>query len=121
MVLDITAPPFHRLGSEVSQMGQRVRVAKSADLGEGKMVAVEVESQAIALARSGGEIFAFEDKCTHEDCELSTGTIYDNEVECSCHGGVFDMQTGSVVEEPPVEPIKVFAVAEEDGWIIIET
>lgn len=102
-------------------MAERVRVAKSDDLAEGEMLVVVRGAQEIALARSNGKIYAFSDKCTHADCELSTGTIYDNEVECPCHGGVFDMQTGAVIEAPPVDSIRVFPTQEEDGWISIES
>jgi len=97
-------------------MGEFVTVAKSDQIGEGQARAFQVGDQLVAVARSGGAVFAFSDICTHRQCNLSSGGEIDgNVIECECHGSQFNMGTGEVVNGPATEPIATFDVRDEGG------
>ena len=54
----------------------RTRVAAVGELREGNVMRVEVDGHALCLARlADGRFFAIDDRCTHEDVELSDGDL----------------------------------------------
>jgi 3-phenylpropionate/trans-cinnamate dioxygenase ferredoxin component len=72
------------------------------------VIGVEVDGEPVAVARTGGEVFALRDVCSHAEVPLSEGEIYDHTVECWLHGSCFDLPTGLPATEPvPVYPVKV--------------
>jgi len=102
-------------------MAEFVSVGSADEVAEGSANAFEVGGQEIAVARSGGALYAFSDICTHRGCNLSTeGEIDGAEIQCGCHGSVFSMETGAVIEGPAEEPVKTFGVREQDGQIQVE-
>ena len=102
-------------------MAEFVAVGKSDEVPEGSAKAYPVAGQEIAIARSGGVLYAFSDICTHKGCNLSLGgEIEGTEITCECHGSTFEMSDGSVVEGPATEPIATFPVREEEGELSVE-
>ena len=90
-------------------MAEWVTVGKADDIAEGDATAFDVNGEQIAVSRVEGELHAFSDICTHRQCNLSLGgEIEGTTIECECHGSVFDMTTGAVVEGPAEEPIATF-------------
>jgi 3-phenylpropionate/trans-cinnamate dioxygenase ferredoxin subunit len=99
-------------------MSEFVTVGKSDEIGEGGANAFQVGEHLIAVARVDGDLLAFSDICTHRGCNLSAGgEIEGTTIQCECHGSMFDMRTGEVVEGPAEDPIQTFAVREENGEI----
>lgn len=99
-------------------MSEFVTVGKSDEIGEGDASAFQVADKLIAVARVNGELLAFSDICTHRGCNLSAGgEIEGTTIECECHGSMFDMKTGEVVEGPAMDPLETFAVREENDQI----
>jgi len=102
-------------------MAEFVSVGSADQVGEGSATAFEVGGQEIAVARSGGVLYAFGDICTHRGCNLSTeGEISGTEIQCGCHGSVFSMATGEALEGPATEREPTYPVREQDGQIQIE-
>ncbi|MEA2580775.1 MAG: 3-phenylpropionate/trans-cinnamate dioxygenase ferredoxin component [Actinomycetota bacterium] len=102
-------------------MGEFVTVGQADEVVEGQATQYGVGGQEIAVARIQGKLMAFSDICTHRGCNLAGGGEIDGTtIECECHGSVFDMATGAVVESPAVDPLPVFAVREQDGVLQIE-
>ena len=79
-------------------------------------IAGEVE---LCVARLDGKAYATSNYCTHLDCLLSSGKLVDDGIGCSCHGSVFDLETGEAVYPPATVPIKVYPLKEEDGEIFV--
>lgn len=101
-------------------MGEYVRVARSGQVPEGmvrRFFAGEVE---LAVARRDGQVYATTNYCTHLDCHLSAGKITEDGLVCSCHGSIFDLDSGEPVNPPAKEPIAVYPVKEEDGEIFVD-
>lgn len=102
-------------------MAEWVKVAAVGDVVEGEINAYTVGDRTVAVANIDGDLQAFDDTCTHQGCALSEGDLDGTIVECPCHGGRYDVMTGEVVGGPPLEPVDVFDVVEEDGEIRIRT
>lgn len=102
-------------------MGEFVTVGQADEVAEGQAKQFDVNGQEIGVARVGGALMAFSDICTHRGCNLvGDGEIDGTTIECECHGSVFDMATGAVLEAPAMEPLPVFAVREQDGALQIQ-
>lgn len=101
-------------------MSEWVKVASAGDVVQGEVNAYTVGERVIAVANIDGDLFAFDDSCTHQGCSLSEGTLESMEIECPCHGGRFDITSGEVVGGPPPEAIDCFEAREEDGELQIQ-
>jgi 3-phenylpropionate/trans-cinnamate dioxygenase ferredoxin component len=71
---------------------------------------VEVDGEPVCVIRTGGEVFALRDVCSHAEVPLSEGEIYDHTVECWLHGSCFDVRTGRPTGPPASEPVAVYPV-----------
>ena len=71
------------------------RACALSDLPVEGVIGVEVAGEPVAVARTGGEVFALRDVCSHAEVPLSEGEIYDHTVECWLHGSCFDLRTGA--------------------------
>jgi len=94
-----------------------VTVAKTADIGPGERDVFEVEDYWIAVFNVGGQYYAIEDVCTHDDGPLAEGELYGYEIECPRHGARFDIRTGAVLRMPAVVPVKWFPTRVENDEI----
>jgi 3-phenylpropionate/trans-cinnamate dioxygenase ferredoxin component len=99
-----------------------IDVCPLAELPPGTMRVVEWEDLEIALINCGGELFAIEDRCSHDDGPLAEGEL-DVErctVECPRHGSLFDLRTGAPLTLPAYTPVETFPVRVTDGVVQIE-
>jgi len=92
-------------------------VGPSEDVDEGEMKVYQVKSEDVGVARVGGRLFAFSDTCTHQGCTMNPDDLDENELTCECHGSVYDVTTGAVLNGPATEAIATFEVREEGGDI----
>jgi Rieske Fe-S protein len=71
---------------------------------------------AILVHLPGGELRAFSQKCTHLGC-----VVYyqpdSGEMECPCHEGHFDAESGAVLAGPPQRPLGRIDVELRDGTV----
>ena len=99
-------------------MAEFVTVGDSSEVPDGEVKAFDVNGAEIAVVRVEGELFSFSDICTHRHCNLSSGgEIDDHTIECECHGSVFDIRTGAVVNPPAEDPLATYEAREVDGQI----
>lgn len=102
-------------------MAEWVRVADLGDCAnDGCVLRVMAAGEEIVLVRSDGEIFALEDRCSHEDYPLSDGEMEDGQIECIYHGARFDLRTGNAVRLPAIRPVRTFPVEIRDGGVFVE-
>jgi 3-phenylpropionate/trans-cinnamate dioxygenase ferredoxin subunit/anthranilate 1,2-dioxygenase ferredoxin subunit len=94
-----------------------IAVAAESSLREGETLRVDLQGQVLCLAKSDGQIYAFQEFCTHRFGPLSEGAICQNQIECPWHRSVFDMATGKAVHGPAKEDLKTFRVEVRDGQI----
>ena len=80
---------------------------------------VLVRDTPVAIIRTGGEVFALRDVCSHEEVPLSEGEIYDHTVECWLHGSCFDLRTGQPTGPPATAPVPTYPVKIDDGDVYV--
>jgi 3-phenylpropionate/trans-cinnamate dioxygenase ferredoxin subunit len=97
-----------------------VRVAAATDIADERTLRVEIDGVAVCLARSGGELFAVNDTCTHADVSLSEGEVENCQVECWLHGSQFNLRTGEPNGLPAVIPIATYAVETTKGEVYVD-
>jgi 3-phenylpropionate/trans-cinnamate dioxygenase ferredoxin subunit len=66
-----------------------------------------------------GELYALEDRCSHDDGPLVEGDWEPDEAVAICprHGSRFDIRTGRPLSLPAYLPVETFAVRVEDGVV----
>ena len=66
-----------------------------------------------------GELYAVEDRCSHDDGPLVEGDWEPEEavVICPRHGSRFDIRTGRPLTLPAFEPVATYEVRVEDGLV----
>ena len=101
-------------------MDHFVTIGRAFDIGEGEMMQVEVAGTKVAIANVAGTFYAFGDTCTHLDCSLSEGDLQETTVTCSCHGSMFDVTSGAVLQGPAKKPQPSYMVEVRDGALGIE-
>lgn len=103
-------------------MTETVDVCGVEELPEGAMRLIEADGEKIGVFNCGGELFAIEDRCSHDDGPLAEGEL-DAEactVECPRHGSLFDLRTGKPKTLPAYAPVETYEVRVEDGQVKLE-
>ena len=90
------------------------RVARADELADGSQRPVTVAGRRLVLCRSEGQVFAFENRCTHDSEALLGGTLRKCTIVCPIHGARFSLKTGMPFGPPAFEPLLTFAVRETD-------
>lgn len=118
----MTPSPEQRPEGVAAAPLNKVFVAPLKDLFENKAVVVSLANgKKAAVLRSGGKVYAFEDRCSHDDGELASGSVVDGaQIECPRHGARFDMATGKALCLPAVYPIATYAVEIHNGEVWVD-
>ena len=76
----------------------------------------------VLVLNCAGELFAIENRCSHEDAPLDEGELDEQaySIECCRHGSRFDLRTGRPLNLPAYQPVDVFDVVVEDGTVAVE-
>ena len=96
------------------------RVAAVSEVPKGGLRAVSTEKGAVVLANVDGDIYALEDRCSHQDYPLSAGELEGDELECPFHGARFDVCSGRALQLPAITPVRSYQVDVRDGDIYIQ-
>ena len=88
------------------------------DLPPGEAVRI-VADVPIAVFNVGGELFALDDTCTHQDASLADGWLEDCFIECPLHASRFDVRTGEVTGPPAKRPVHTHAVIVRDETVYV--
>ena len=100
-------------------MSDWIRVCTTSELLPGETIVAWDGDTPILVLNHDGDFYALEDKCSHEDFELSAGNFDGDEatIECVLHGARFDVRDGRPLSAPAYEPVVKFPVKVEDGAI----
>jgi 3-phenylpropionate/trans-cinnamate dioxygenase ferredoxin subunit len=94
-----------------------VDIGSLAELESTSRLEGELEGYRVRVARVSGTLYAFEDRCTHDDSPFDDAPIEDCEIICPRHGARFSLQTGEALSPPAYEPLRIFEVREDNGRI----
>jgi 3-phenylpropionate/trans-cinnamate dioxygenase ferredoxin component len=99
--------------------GEFRRACALSDVPADGALGVEVNGQPVCVVRTGGEVFALRDVCSHEEVPLSEGEIYDHTVECWLHGSCFDLRTGKPTGPPATKPVATYQVKIDGDDVLV--
>ena len=104
-----------------------VRVADTSEIPIGRTKKVIVQGKEILLANVNGTYYAIGNVCTHQNGDLSMGTLEGSIVTCPKHKARFDVTSGKVVSgpkmglfHPKIADEPVFIVKTENTDILIK-
>ncbi len=97
-----------------------MKACSLSDLPENGALRVELDGTPICIARSGGEVFAISDVCSHADVSLSEGDVEDGQIECWLHGSKFDLRTGAPTGLPAIKPVATYPVTVEGDDVLVK-
>lgn len=101
-------------------MGEFITVAKVDEIAPGERMVVELGRDWVLIFNVGGEFYAINEICSHEEYSLADGELKDFAVECPKHGAQFDIRTGQHLCPPAYMPVKRYAVRIEGDDIQLE-
>ena len=102
-----------------SPMSGWVRACATAELLPGETTVAWDGDTPILVVNYDGDFYALEDRCSHEDFELSAGEFDGDEatIECVLHGAKFDVRDGRALCAPAYAPVVRFPVKVVDGAV----
>lgn len=101
---------------------ETITVCRLDELPEGEMRLVETAGVKIGIFNCGGELYAIEDRCSHDDGPLAEGEfdVSTCTVECPRHGSLFDVRTGKPRTLPAYKPVGTYEVRVDDDQVKLE-
>jgi 3-phenylpropionate/trans-cinnamate dioxygenase ferredoxin subunit/anthranilate 1,2-dioxygenase ferredoxin subunit len=101
--------------------GEFVAVANQSELEDRQTLRVEINGTVVAVAKVNGEVFAFQEFCTHRFGPLSEGCfVGGNQIQCPWHKSCFDMRSGKVTNGPAKEDIRAFEIVVREGKVLVK-
>jgi 3-phenylpropionate/trans-cinnamate dioxygenase ferredoxin component len=106
----------------MNSLGTKVNVCAAEELAPGSMRLVEADGRKIGVFNCDGDLYAIEDRCSHDDGPLAEGEFDADTctVECPRHGSLFDLASGRPKTLPAYAPVETFPVSIEDGQVLLE-
>jgi 3-phenylpropionate/trans-cinnamate dioxygenase ferredoxin subunit len=90
------------------------------ELAEAAPARVELSGVPVCLVRTGEDVWALHDVCSHQRWSLADGEVHGGGVECSLHGSTFDLATGAPSSLPATKPVPTFATRVVDGTVEVD-
>ena len=99
-----------------------IDVCPADELPPGRMKIVHAGQLAVGVYNIGGELYAIEDRCSHDDGPLCEGDFDAEEgvVTCPRHGATFDICSGRALTLPAYQPVDTFPVRVVDGMVKVQ-
>lgn len=110
--------------AKATAIGDMPAPTGAADAGIGNVKDVPVGGGMISDAKkvvvtqpAAGTFKAFSAVCTHQGCTVSA--VSANGIACPCHGSVFSIDDGSVVNGPATKPLTPMKVTVDNGTLVV--
>jgi apoptosis-inducing factor 3 len=88
-------------------------------LQDGQMTRIELDGQAIVLARAGGQYYAIGGNCSHYGAPLDEGLLKGHMVMCPWHHACFDIRSGARLEPPALNDIPHYPVRIDGDQVVV--
>lgn len=99
---------------------QWLDVGSADQIDEATPLCVELDGLAVLIVRCGADLYAIEDRCTHDGEPLEGGEITHCRIVCPRHGAEFCLRTGEALTPPAYEPVRTFRVRTEQRRVMLE-
>jgi 3-phenylpropionate/trans-cinnamate dioxygenase ferredoxin subunit len=103
-----------------SDVREFVKVGTKNDFPEAASVAVQVNGRDICIIRHKDRFYAFDNRCSHAESQLSGGDVEDGEIVCPLHGARFNLATGEPTTLPAVKPVRTYEVKVEGDNVFLK-
>jgi len=90
-------------------------------VGESLPLSAEVDGVPVIVVRCGTELYAVEDRCTHDGESLAGAEVEDCQIVCPRHGSHFCLRTGEALTPPAYEPLRTYRARVENGRVLVES
>jgi len=99
-----------------------VRLCEVDEIPVGGKKRFKVEGREVLLVRLEDGFYAVDNRCPHAGCRLSYyGQVWSRKrIMCSCHGAVFSLENGRVLEGPAEKSLKTYRVEVRGGEVFVE-
>jgi 3-phenylpropionate/trans-cinnamate dioxygenase ferredoxin subunit len=99
-----------------------VNVAPLDEFPPGSVKIVHAGEIAVGVYNLSGDLYAIEDRCSHDNGPLAEGDFDpdDGVAICPRHGARIDIRTGRPLSLPAVLPVETFPVLVEDGIVKVD-
>src|SRR5262245_50111373 len=96
-------------------------VLGSADtyLKSGEMKRLDLDGNAVVIARTEDGYHAFQANCTHYGGDLDQGLLNGHTIMCPLHHACFDIRTGRHTEPPALNDLPVYAVSIDGNQVVV--
>ena len=103
-------------------MAETIDICPLSELPPGATRIVEWEDLEIGIFNCNGELFALEDRCSHDDGPLCEGEFEPEEGYAICprHGAHIDIRSGRPLTLPAVLPVETFPVRVDNGIVKVD-
>ncbi len=99
-----------------------VEVCPVEELPPGEVRIVHAGEISVGVYNLAGELYALEDRCSHDDGPLCEGDfdVEEGVAICPRHGANIDIRTGEPLTLPAVFPVETFRAWVEDGIVKVD-
>jgi 3-phenylpropionate/trans-cinnamate dioxygenase ferredoxin component len=97
-----------------------VDVGGADEVADTRSLSADIDGLALLVVRCGSELYAIEDRCTHDGEALEGAEVESCQIVCPRHGARFCVRTGEALTPPAYEPLRTFRVRVENGRILVE-
>lgn len=101
-------------------VGRSIRIPNATLPLEGKSTRIDAEGISVAVFRVGGDLYAIDAICTHQQGPLDKGRVSGKTVECPWHGSVFSLEDGQVRRGPATKPVRAYRAHSEGTTLLLE-
>ena len=98
-----------------------IDVGGAEDLQDSRSLSADIDGLALLVVRCGPDLYAMEDRCTHDGEPLDGAEVESCQIVCPRHGARFCARTGKALTPPAYEPLRTFKVRVEAGRILVES
>ncbi|MGH8861431.1 MAG: Rieske (2Fe-2S) protein [Jatrophihabitantaceae bacterium] len=107
------APPS---AASLKRLPANQTIATLADIKIGEAVSATLAGADVVVARpTATTAVCFSAVCTHQGCTVRPAG---SQLDCPCHGSVFDATTGKVLQGPAPSPLPPIAVTVRNGSVV---
>jgi len=97
-----------------------IDIGGSDSVHEATPLSAEVDGIPIVVVRCGAELYAVEDRCTHDGEALGDAEVESCQIICPRHGAHFCLRTGEPLTPPAYERLRTYKVREDGGRVLVE-
>jgi len=90
----------------MNELENFVPVLDEKELQDGTMKLLSIEGTPVLIVKQFGQIFVIDNRCPHQGCGFSDGSLDGFVIVCPCHEWRFDLRTGEYEKEPAMKLTK---------------